>query len=499
MSVTYLEYAEDDLKQRLESLRDKLNRDNYDTLIFEVTKNTFQNILYDFKRYYFEKLFIYEYKAIRYIGNNPITPACDTFIANLINDSINKGLAAADFKEVLDSVNQILGIMTSIFNDRKTVFYSDSFREHIAQEPDYATRKDWVGWLSSVDLIDVVTHITSEKSKTEYRLFDESVPYREYRAEVIDDISIASKDWKIPLSFYGVSTADGLVSEKYKKIIVGKVQETKTSAKSFDIVHSFLPMTAEVSTAFSVNVSGHDNYANIEEILRIRFLSTILKSGGILILHLPVYGLSSDICHEIAKRFTNFSVFRKEKDSYARTVITLVARKRSNNETDGESVKNDYSTLRDIVFKTTYDAEQKELQITLFKQQYVLSANNDKSRNFIFRGDHLSTKELVSFVTKSDLFDQFYDSKETYYDRYEGKHPLLPFTNGQLGLVLVSGFLDGIVEEDEEHCHIVKGRSSKHITSDVDFGEEKVILHRNYSNKIEINMFEPDGTYKNLV
>lgn len=499
MSVTYLEFIETDLKKRLESLKEKLTRNNYDTLVFDVTKNTFQNIVYDFKRYFYEKLFIYEYSPIRYNSEDKVNISYDSFISNLVSDYIDKARKVSDFKEVLSSVEQMLGIMSSIFNDRKYVYYGDSLRYNIGCETSSTSLINWEGWMNTIKLDEVASCISANNSKNKYRLFDASVPHKKYCLEVNDNIAIASKDWQLPLDFYGVSKAEGLKSNEYKRIIIGNVQEIKVAAKSFDIVHSFLPITNEIESSCFVNVLGHDNFANVKEILRLRFLSTILRPDGILIVHLPLYALSSDLCHELSKRFTNFSVFHKENYLRSKTIITLVAKRRSNNETDGESVKNDYDTLRNILFETTYDSEKQELLIPIFKQDYVLSPNTNTSKNFVFRGHHLSQDELVSFTTKSNLYNQFYNSKETYFDRYEGKHPLLPFTNGQLGLVLVSGFLDGIVQEDDEHCHVVKGRSSKHIASDIDFGEKTVVLHNNYSNKIEINMFEPDGTYKTLI
>ena len=41
----------------------------------------------------------------------------------------------------------------------------------------------------------------------------------------------------------------------------------------------------------------------------------------------------------------------------------------------------------------------------------------------------------------------------------ETRHPLIPFGPGQLGLVLVSGKIDGIVDEGNGVYHVIKGSS----------------------------------------
>ena len=499
MGIAYLEFIETDITERLKSLKGKLDRDNYDNLVFEITKNTFQNIVYDFKRYFYEKLFSDEYRPLRNGGGPLVLPKYNDFISGLVNDCLSKAKNANSFEEVVASIDQLLGLLSSFFNDRQNAYHSDTMRDNIGYEGKTPSTVNWNMWMSVVDLKDVVAHITTSDTKKEYRLLDTAIPHEKYKIEVKDDISIASENWQFPVTFYGVSNIDSLSSEKYRRIVAGKAQEIKITPKSFDVVHSFLPLTASVYTDTSVNVNGHDNYANQTEILRIRFLSTVMKTDGILILHMPLYSLSSDLCYELAKRFTNFSVFKDEFSVYNKSIITLVATRRSNNETSGDIVKNDYNVLRNIVFETEYDPKEIKFKIPDLKRQYVLSPKDDNTRKFIFRGHHLSEDDIKKFVMNDNFFNKIYKSEEAYFDRYEGKHPLLPFTNGQLGLVLVSGFLDGIIEEDNGHCHIVKGRSSKHATSDVDFEDDKVILHRNYSNKIEINMFEPDGTYKNLV
>ena len=85
-------------------------------------------------------------------------------------------------------------------------------------------------------------------------------------------------------------------------------------------------------------------------------------------------------------------------------------------------------------------------------------------------------------------------------DLNQEKHPLLPFNVGQIGLVLTSGFLDGVVDEGNGFYHAVKGRVVRKIDSDNEIRAESnsIEVNETTTNRVEINAFLPDGTYKKL-
>ena len=75
----------------------------------------------------------------------------------------------------------------------------------------------------------------------------------------------------------------------------------------------------------------------------------------------------------------------------------------------------------------------------------------------------LDDKEIDSIFKTSTLKEKIYES-QVYKPIYkEEKQPLLPLNLGQLGLVLTSGCLDGIVDEGNGFAHIIKGRVEKRI------------------------------------
>ena len=78
------------------------------------------------------------------------------------------------------------------------------------------------------------------------------------------------------------------------------------------------------------------------------------------------------------------------------------------------------------------------------------------------------------------------------------KNPLLPFNIGQLGLVLTSGCLDGIVEEGDGYSHLIKGRVSKQTIEVETEKNNNIEITETTVNKVEINVLLPNGEFKVL-
>lgn len=67
-----------------------------------------------------------------------------------------------------------------------------------------------------------------------------------------------------------------------------------------------------------------------------------------------------------------------------------------------------------------------------------------------------------------------------------------------IGLVLTSGCLDGIIEEDDGHRHLIRGRVSKQKTTESEYSAHQSEITTITSNKVEINVLLPNGEYKIL-
>lgn len=495
METNYKDYMTADLMERLNSLYKKLNRESYDSLFFEVTHKTFLNIVYDIKRFLFEALLYGEIQD-KYSSRRIEANGINSFMLRSFLSSIKSALSADNFTDIFHSLDELIEGLDSLESSRKYVPYYQTFRS--------ATISAYFSMIAkNLPQEDVVDMITSKKTNERFRFLDNAVmPGAMHISGELCPIkdSIASKNWQPLFDFYGAhKTVSFEGGEHYKKIIQGDLETCNISAKSFDVIRSVLPLTADIDYDKSVLVGANKCFSCFSEIIHLRRLYSLLKENGIVILHLPFYVLSNDFCKEFAKRFKDISVLKNSREESFLSLITLVARKRSNNETDGEDYDICYNQLRNIIFELDYSQNQNYFSIKEERKEYVLTASVSPIKKFIFRGNSLSDSQLRAITLNNSLRDKIYYKKNELFDKFADKKPLLPFTNGQLGLVLVSGFCDGVIEEEDGSCHIVKGRSCKYVTQDATLSEDTVTLRKNYSNKVEINIFESDGTYRNLV
>ena len=115
-----------------------------------------------------------------------------------------------------------------------------------------------------------------------------------------------------------------------------------------------------------------------------------------------------------------------------------------------------------------------------------------------FRGSVLDMEELHYLVQNSGAVDEMFENQHVEKIGESSTRPLLPFNIGQIGLVLTSGCLDGIIDEGDGHYHLVKGQVSKKtdVESNVSNGviDETEII----SNRVEINVMLPNGEFKTL-
>ena len=129
--------------------------------------------------------------------------------------------------------------------------------------------------------------------------------------------------------------------------------------------------------------------------------------------------------------------------------------------------------------------------------RYVLPAV--KKTVEIFKGERFNVRELERQLSRSDSIRRLMNAKSDL-DRTD-KHPLLPLSIGQIGLVGGSGMINGLVECDTPH--IIKGRIIKVKAEE---REEKYDRMGNYigaeikeviSNKMIFNVLTPKG-FKSL-
>ena len=107
-------------------------------------------------------------------------------------------------------------------------------------------------------------------------------------------------------------------------------------------------------------------------------------------------------------------------------------------------------------------------------------------------------EELYDIVETSGVLDEFFETQKVEKIGESTTKPLLPFNIGQLGLVLTSGCLDGIIDEGDGHYHLVKGKVSKKSETTREVSDGVLEESETISNRVEINVLLPNGEYKIL-
>lgn len=267
------------------------------------------------------------------------------------------------------------------------------------------------------------------------------------------------------------------------KVIKGTIKGSRIKNDAFDVLIDNCP----ISPFFD------DNLLNGSVIrMERQYIQNTLKyarPGGVVIISMPYYRLYKDICTILSRMLDDVIVVQGIGSLNDYTHQVYIVGTKSKTKEINEDV---YNELRSAGInyqstKTLFNVEIPEYQI---KDKYI--------EIDLFKGSVLDMDELFNIVETSGCLNAFFDKQNVDKIHENTKQPLLPFNVGQIGLVLTSGCLDGIIDEGDGHCHLVKGRVSKKsdVKRDVSNGvvEETEVV----SNRVEINVMLPNGEFKTL-
>lgn len=219
----------------------------------------------------------------------------------------------------------------------------------------------------------------------------------------------------------------------YKKIIYGSFEEVKTST-NFDF--GFMgSLRLENYCRVTSEDYAHDLLVKMAE------LRSKVAKGGVMFLLMPRIFLSTPVLENIFMYMRNINIFFGGKsDAFA-----LVVGNRK--------------LLRD-----------KKIDGIIEFMRHVASGENLRCpidlectpmAEVRFRSVTPSEGEIEEVIGAHSSFLHNFFSKATknmeLKTEEETRHPLIPFGPGQLGLVLVSGKIDGIVDEGNGIYHVIKG------------------------------------------
>ena len=210
-----------------------------------------------------------------------------------------------------------------------------------------------------------------------------------------------------------------------------------------------------------------------------------LMLGGLLIYIVPYYRLMPDICKILAENFSDLSVWKFTSGEFARFHQAVVLGLRRKPTEDDETA--------DRLGAQTLVPEKIPCVTELEENRYALPAVTKTVE--AFRGERFNEKELERQLTRSGSFTRLLNAKSAL-DSTE-KHPLLPLSIGQIGLIGGSGMINGLIECDTPH--IIKGRivKVKNVEREEQFDQRGnhigAEVHEVVSNKMIFNVLTPNG------
>lgn len=267
--------------------------------------------------------------------------------------------------------------------------------------------------------------------------------------------------------------------EIVNRCIKGGLEGSKISNEVFDVVFVVPELTYEVDYTYQGTLKERREKAAIRNTIK------YLRPDGLYVYSIPFYRLTREIAFILAKNLDDVSMV-KHADTVGIKYVTIIGRKKASKE-----VKHDiYEYLTS--FKTYGD-------ITPFDRlkEYHIEGKNLEVN--YFRGSVFDNEELDLICSESGMYDTFWDSQYKTTDLSDTR-PLLPFNMGQIGLVLTSGCLDGVIEEYEGQYHAIKGRvvKVKNVLTEMDPNGTDQLKTEKYTNIVQINIFTPDGEFIEL-
>lgn len=209
-----------------------------------------------------------------------------------------------------------------------------------------------------------------------------------------------------------------------------------------------------------------------------------LMYGGLLIYVIPYYRLTPDICRVLVDNFDGLTVWRFTDSEFKKfkQVAVLGIRKKRDTE------------LQDTLWLEQLACSPAGIPLLtqLPESRYALPAQPMTVNTF--KGERFNQKELEQQLRKSDSFAQMMARSELDSGV---KHPRLPLSISQIGLIGGSGMINGLIECDTPH--IIKGRIVKVVRTE---SEEKFSARGNHmgseiretiTNKMIFNVLTPNG------
>ena len=225
----------------------------------------------------------------------------------------------------------------------------------------------------------------------------------------------------------------------------------------------------------------------------IKRMANYVKQNGAVVLYGNIENANSSNLRRISSLLTDIHVYCNTTDvtTYGYNgYFVLIGRRKVNDEFNADT----YAQLLNVF------VHLREQQIN---QDFTFIGSNEPIA--VFKTDSI---ESVDFETTFDKISDFTSRNSTKILssrlKFDERRPLLPFSSGQLGLILVSGSIDGKIQENDKIAHVVKGypyRTREHSSEDIYNTAHEVIGSKNiftYYNASAVTVITADGQIKEL-
>lgn len=252
-------------------------------------------------------------------------------------------------------------------------------------------------------------------------------------------------------------------------------------------IYGSLNLGAKISNDFDVVMSvpkynTHYREGTLKDKEKVEIINTIryLRNNGLYILILPYSKFTDEILMLIANRLSNLKLSIIDEE-HSVAMLTGVKQEFKRKDVSAE----DYALLISYI--------ERDYQLLLdnkinFAEYYV---PEEESKIAFFRGSKISKEEMCNYCSESGLVDDFLNEEETI--EVKDTRPLLPFNIGQVGLVLTSSQLNGIVNDENGIPHLIKGMTVKDVNRSEEHIGDEIKSTEIVANRVQINIMSADG------
>ena len=238
------------------------------------------------------------------------------------------------------------------------------------------------------------------------------------------------------------------------------------------------------------------------EYLFLKRFTSSLQISGVIAYIIPRQRLRGDIADYLAAHYEDLRVFAYPNTEYDQVVLLGVKRKRALSKSVAHPIS---ATLTEFsmglseptIFTREYLWENRGLYIVPPRPNEF--SGIDEEQGYELKTRSVDFAMLHTLVLKSANIDKMKASIcQVQQESAQMRKPPLAFHSGHLGLLMCSGYLDGVIGEGEDK-HLIKGKVTKHYSTRKEYdskGDLVEVTSESYS--VSLKMLTPDGELRTL-